>query len=380
MSKTLVNVITEDNPIPAFLFVKEKFELGDRIIYISAKDTEDDLDWLDEIDGVSADLVEKIILKKDGDEFKYEQICRNILAHLQKGVQYCVNLAGGTRYMALAVQNVFKGFNAQFFYVNVEDNTIIQSIFDDSIYDDDDYVYPIKYKMTVAEYMHAHALDHDLEKPDHCPLLSFEMADIMFKYCSKNLFSERDKLIIKMLRDDYRGHRKVIPIAEIENPKSKKRSPIPDIRRFLSLISFSYKDDKLTKDQIEWITGGWFEEYVYYMVMNCVKPDDAKIGVHIFRKGIKRDNELDVVFMKNNRLFVIECKSGVDTERMFNEVVYKATALREALLGVSCYSYIASLKNDPDGSLKKIAQYMDIEFWDHEIMVKKLKKTLKQLQ
>jgi len=379
MSKTLVNIITEDNPIPAFLFVKEKFEQGDRIMYISAKDTEDDLFWLTEIDGVSADAVEMIVLKKDMDEFMYEQICRTVLKYLKKGVQYCVNLAGGTRYMALAVQHVFKGFDAQFFYVNVEDNTIIQSIFDESIYDDDDYVYPIQYKMTVSEYMHAHALDHDLEKPDHSPILSFKMTAIMFKHCSQNLFSEQDKQIIKILRDGYRGHRKVVPISELENPKNKNIPPIPDIRRFLSLISFSYTDEKLTKDQIEWITGGWFEEYVYYMVLNYVKPDDIKIGAHIFRKGVKRDNELDVVFMKNNRLYVVECKSGVDTERMFNEVVYKATALREALLGVSCYSYIASLKSDPDGSLKKIAQYMDIEFWDHEIMVKKLKKTLKQL-
>ena len=36
MSKTLVNIITEDNPIPAYLFIKEKYEVGDRLMYISA--------------------------------------------------------------------------------------------------------------------------------------------------------------------------------------------------------------------------------------------------------------------------------------------------------------------------------------------------------
>ena len=46
MSKTLVNIITEDNPIPAYLFIKEKYEVGDRLMYVSAKDTEDDLDAL----------------------------------------------------------------------------------------------------------------------------------------------------------------------------------------------------------------------------------------------------------------------------------------------------------------------------------------------
>lgn len=39
MPKTLVNIITDDDPIPAYLFIKEMYETGDRLMYISAKDT-----------------------------------------------------------------------------------------------------------------------------------------------------------------------------------------------------------------------------------------------------------------------------------------------------------------------------------------------------
>jgi len=115
MSKTLVNIITEDNPIPAYLFVKEKYDAGDRIMYISAKDTEVDLEWLSEIDGVPTDNIDEILLKNDIDEFKYENICRAIRTHLKEDVHYLVNLAGGTRYMALAVQQVFEDFDSEFF-------------------------------------------------------------------------------------------------------------------------------------------------------------------------------------------------------------------------------------------------------------------------
>ena len=75
-----------------------------------------------------------------------------------------------------------------------------------------------------------------------------------------------------------------------------------------------------------------------------------------------------MVFTKGNKLFVIECKTGVQSERLFNEIVYKVCAIREALLGVSSYSYIFSLKQDYTDVLKRIAQNMDIIFVDYEIL------------
>ena len=379
MPKTLVNIITEDNPIPAYLFIKEKYETGDRIMYISAKDTENDLDWLAVIDGVSAEYIDEIVLKNDIDEFKYEKICRAIRGYLKDGVRYCVNLAGGTRYMALAVQQVFEAFDSEFFYVNLEDNTIIKSIYDDSIYDDDDCFYPVKYRMSVSEYLSAHELKDDIQKQLHEPLFPVELSNTMFQLFAGDLFTGRDFQIMEILRSDYRGCRGGVSIPELERPASSGGSPIPDIREFLGKIGMPVKNNKLSNAQIGWITGGWFEEYIYHRVRMAVSPDDIKLGVHIARKGVPRNNELDVVFMKNNRLFVIECKTGVETERIFSEIVYKACALREALLGVSCYSYIASLKKDGNDNLDKIAKSMDIVFWDYTEIVNRFPEALADL-
>ena len=63
MPKTIVNIITEDNPIPAYLFIREKYEDGDKLMYISAKDTEDDLDALSELFNIPATHIEEIVLK-----------------------------------------------------------------------------------------------------------------------------------------------------------------------------------------------------------------------------------------------------------------------------------------------------------------------------
>ena len=381
MSKTLVNIITEDNPIPAYLFIKEKYEEGDRMMYISAKDTEDDLDALSELFNVPATHIDEIVLKNDVDELSYEKICRAVLARLNNETLYCVNLAGGTRYMALAVQQVFEKFNTQFFYVQVEENLIVQSVFDDGIYNNDDLFYPIKYKMSIAEYLRAHEIQHKLLEYDHLPIRSETEATHLFQLFTQNQLTNLDFEVMEMLRLHYRS-RKRINISAIETSTNPNHPAIPHLSAFLQNLYFIPKNNgMLCRDELEYLTGGWFEEYVYYLVKNNIKPDDLALGVKISRAGVRHNNELDVIFTKGNKLFVIECKTGVQTERLFNEIVYKLCAIKEALLGVSCYSYIFSLKKDEANDLKRIADNMGITFVDHAILLtpRKLKLAMTEM-
>ena len=379
MPKTLVNIISEDNPIPAYLFIKEKYEVGDSLMYISAKDTEDDLDALSELFNVPTTHIKEIVLKHNKDEFAYEKICRTVLESLNPDVNYCVNLAGGTRYMALAVQQVFERFKSEFFYVQVEENLIVKSAFDDRIYNNDDYFFPINYRMTIAEYLRAHEIRHDLDRYRHVPTRSKAESEFMYRLFSQHRLSDGDYKILEMLRNDYRK-RKKIKISAVETTGDGTGPVISGLSRFLYEIRFIPRQSGyINKLELEYLTGGWFEEYVYYLVKKYVKPQDIAIGIKISRTGIKHDNELDVVFTKGNKLFVIECKTGVKTERLFNEIVYKACAIKEALLGVSCYSYIFSLtKDDEDNTYELIAGNMDVIFYDHDILTrpKKLHKAL----
>ena len=369
MSKTLVNIITEDNPIPAYLFIKEKYEEGDRMMYISAKDTEDDLDALSELFNIPATHIDEIVLKNDVDELSYEKICRAVLVRLNHKTSYCVNLAGGTRYMALAVQQVFEKFDSKFFYVQVEENLIVQSAFDDGIYNNDDLFYPIKYKMTIAEYLRAHEIQNKLLEYDHVPIRSEAEATHIFELFTRQMLTHEDYEVMELLRLHYRN-KKRININSVETTPDHNRPAIPYLSDFLHHTHFIPKiNGMLYRDELEYLTGGWFEEYVYYLVKKHIKPDDMAIGFRISRAGVRHNNELDVVFTKNNKLFVIECKTGVQTERLFNEIVYKLCAIKEALLGVSCYSYIFSLKKDESDDLKRIAKNMDITFVDNGILL-----------
>ena len=171
---------------------------------------------------------------------------------------------------------------------------------------------------------------------------------------------------------------KYFKIKVLQNTGYSGYPPVPGLTDLLNIFNFnSARVGELSKREVEYLTGGWFEEYVYYLIKKRVKPQDIALGVRIWRKNVKHDNELDVVFTKGNKLFVIECKTGVQT-KLFNEVVYKLCAISEALLGVSCCSYIFSLRPDDTDILKKVAKNMDITFIDRGILTaqKKLRKEL----
>lgn len=362
MGKTIVNIITEDNPLSAYLFIKEMYKEGDSLMYISAKETEDDLDLLSEIDGIDSKIIEEILLKNDMDEISYERICRAVKSHLKRDVHYCVNLAGGTRYMALAVQQVFEDFNSDFYYTDVEENVIIKSKFDDNIDNGDDYYFPIKHRMGIEEYLKVHEIKCNIHKK-HIPIRSEEASLGMFELFSQELLSGRDWEILEILRNEYRGQ-KIVYIRDIESDS------IPDLYNFFNRMNFSPSSSEvLTKAELDYLTGGWFEEYIYYLLQKTIEPQDIALGLIIHQDNVQRQNELDVIFTKGNKLFVIECKSGIQNTSMFNEIIYKSCALKEALLGVSCCSYVFSLKKDKNDMLQRIAQNMDIDFVDYDILV-----------
>ena len=385
MAKTLVNIISREHPLAAYLFIKEYYEVGDRLLFVAANDNFDCITPLIKCLKIDKELVQRIVLRRYADSFIYEHICRTINSQLERQTNYYVNLAGGTRYMALSVQHVFSNYNSTFFYVHTRDNFIVKTVFDNSIYDDDDEVLPIRYKIKLGEYFEVHGLVHDLNTPKS--FVSDQQTvctpSLLFEMFTKRRLSSSDYKVMEVLREKYRNW-KYIDIHEIETTINDTMVPIPNLSRFLKYIKFEpIEKGFLQHSELDYLTGGWFEEYVFQLIQKNIEPDDIAIGVRIDGcTEIRHNNELDVCFIKNNQLYVIECKSGINSESMFNEIVYKVSALKEVLLGIDCQSYIFSLKKDPSGDLKKIAKYMEITFCDFDTLTRedKLKKELKKMK
>ena len=362
MSKTIVNIIDKSNPLPAYLFTKEYYEENDELLFISIAEEADCINLLTKQLEVDETLVKRIIINRYQDNLLYERICRTIKSKLNNDTLYYLNLAGGNRYMTLSVQHVFEEFNTLFFYTQTRENQIVKTIFDNSIYDDDDEIFPIKHRMSLKEYLGLYGLESDVDTPRKM-VKETAFSQHLFTMFSQNLLGRGDYEVMETLRSRYRNWNFLI-IKEAEHPQKPNMTPIPNLSKFLDYIGFvPERPGALQNYEIEYLTGGWFEEYVYALIKAVLQPDDIAMGLHISNGIIKHNNELDVCFIKSNKLFVIECKTGVTSESLFNEIVYKVCALKEVLLG-SGNSYIFSLKKDYKGNWKKTAKYMGITLCD----------------
>ena len=363
--KTLVNIFDPEEPLAAYLFLKQYYEEDDRLLFISTREDRQLLAPYAALFRLPDNKIDFIAFKRAEDSYIYERISRRLQSRLSPQTEYWVNLAGGTRYLALAVQHVFTQFNARLFYVQTRENLIINSPFDPKAVgnpdDDADTIDPIRYRMTMSEYFRLHGLNHDLNERSHRPIRSEEEALRIFECFRTRRLPQRAFAALEQLRNNYRGMRKPVSIHDITFGMPRYHNAVPGLPALLNAFGFVPREkDKLLPSEVDYLTGGWFEEYVCYLLTRLVSPQQIAIGVRIARPGTQHNNELDVVFIKANTLFVVECKTGVASDHMFNEIVYKASALKESFLGPSSHSYIFTLKNDYDHRLQTVAAIMGI--------------------
>ena len=357
MARTIVNLISRETT-PNFLFVKEMIQTGDKLLFISSQKFSERIEWIIKALGYTNCTINQIILP-DGVEEKWMQMIELIKCKLSKDENYLVNLTCGTKYMISAVPKAFVGFNAAFYYIPFPKNTILKI--------GDDECKMINYRMSVMEYFNC----NNTSIPNQKVLTkNEEYTNVFFQ-----LFLDGTNEFFDII-DKLRAYRNknIEDIEKVENegiPKIKQNAkvypPVLGLVKFLKQINFPIQTPgKLTKYEIQFLTGGWFEEYVFSLIKSIVQPQDIALGVGlpISENRAVTNRDLDVVFTFENKLFVIECKTGIDEESIFNETVYKAAALKNERLGkLSAYTSIFSLSKVNE-KFKDIAKAMNIAYYD----------------
>ena len=293
MSKTIVSILS-DHLLPNFLFIKEMEWQYSDLLFVSTPQMEmqEKAMHLEVALGRKEGSVRRIVVANDN----YKEILDALRAEQFSGsVEYVVNITGGTKTMSLAVHEYFCQFNASFVYVPIGKN----SYYDFST----DQTYSLDYRVSLNEYFTLYGLAYDYDNDLIC--------DAQRPF---NLFNEQ----------------KMSNFYLTEELRYAQKAPRPELRRYLG--------------------GEWFEEYVYLRIKRDFKLRDEDIAksVKICRlSSTSNDNELDVVFVKDNALYVIECKVsmtgyGKEPKSVVDEYLYKLAAISKDF-GLRVNSYIFTL-------------------------------------
>lgn len=318
MSRILVSLLSQYLQ-PNYLFIKEMEGKYDKLVFVSTN-------FMEKEELKSTHYLCKALGHKTVDPIRVKEDDSNdIRQKLEKSDfspndEYLINLTGATKVMSVTCYAFFLSFpNVNFYYIP-EGKNEYRKLFSS------DPATPLSYRMNLKEYFTINRLRFEVSESN---LMHNDIK-------ANNLFEE-------VAKNNYNKDRV---------SKLKDAQKLPD------------KRDK------SYYSGGWFEEFLYYKLKAQFKLSDNSIckGAMIFReKSTTHDNEIDIMFIRDNKLYVFECKEKLaankrDLKEDIEKKMYKLAAISKDF-GLRVNSYIATLQKEtlfPEKMLENINKRVDI--------------------
>ncbi|MFN4254821.1 MAG: Card1-like endonuclease domain-containing protein [Saprospiraceae bacterium] len=334
--KILVSLLSDQLP-PNLLFIKEKQAEVQRHLFVTTNLMEQrgKAEQLARVAGLAAGQWQKVVVIEDSlDDIRHKLAA---LA-LPTDTKYLLNLTGGTKIMSIGVSRFFEEYDHESYYSAIGTNAY-KRIFPR----DNDRETPFAYALTLAEYFDTYGFQ--IIKSGLPPWATETLSQQFYHL------------------DVFQFQREIRDLRTWQQKNRGLAFPIPpgnQLTELLRKVSWqTYRPGWLGADEIQFLISGWWEAYLFFRLKKDLALPDAAIatGCHIRRDGAT--NEMDIVFLKNNKLFVVECKTGFDKATFkdnFNDAIYKMAALRSAL-GLRVPGFLAmldlKLREQPSGNIKK---------------------------
>ncbi len=352
MARIIVSIISKQI-ITNYLFIKDMFRDGDEILFISSSDTQDRIEWL--VETLSKEIKYSTLVFDSAEELQIGVVAEKIEGRLSKEREYVVDLSGDEKFIPLISHNIFAKYNSSLYYILFPKNIIVNLT--------SGIEQKLMYRLSVREYMQLNNIEIKIKIQE--PTQEISYTESLFARFADVDFYKQSQFTTETLRL-YR--KKGVNIEAAEGISTSSKLPqIPNLSKFVQDIEFAQlREGELNKHEVRYITGGWFEEYVYHLVKRYIEVDDIIVGAQIHKIGtdLMTGNELDVVFTYGNKIFVIECKfGGTDKERMLKKIAYKASSLKQNFLGQYAYSYIFSLSQGGE-KFMSMTQNLGVIYYD----------------
>lgn len=336
MARTLLVSLVSDQTIPNVQLIKLlKTEVTDYFfVTTSSMEQKGTRSWIENACHISGEKVEV-------NQFSFADIETKLSEYdFDNYDKIIVNLTGGTKIMTLVAYDFFKTLGADIYYVTGLNNEFIK-------------IFPVRRNnissfsdsATLEEYLTAYGFS---VKKSPLSGLPFEQTERLFKaFCEINVM---DYVEAVRLINSKRG-------------KVLKNEDFGKVVGFLKAIGYEPKTTGyLSKEETKYLSGDWFEEYVGLRIKKELNLPDEDIFIstelkkalsqkvkndalallgEVSENELNNNNEMDVMFMYDNKFYSIECKSsivayktvqknGEFVEKPYNilgETIYKSDSL-----------------------------------------------------
>lgn len=301
-NRVLVSILS-DNNIPNYLFIKEMEGVWDALVFISTSKMNEKRRHIINTLGADNDSVTFVTIDSDDYNKSLAELSDKLPGN--EGDAFLVNLTGGTKMMSLAVYKYFSEIaRTEFFYVS-QSATKYHSL-------SKGMSYSLDYRVSLEEYFGLYGIRISRE-------------EALIKPAAQT-FSEFNTVRNRNYRLTY----------EMYNANSPAFDLSAEDRRYYG--------------------GAWFEEYSYLRIKKDLSiADDRGIAhsVKIYKDETDKQNynELDVVFIKDNQLCIVECKVGMTgyaskqtAKDTIEQYLYKSAAISKDF-GIKVKPYIFTIHN-----------------------------------
>lgn len=337
MEKTILVSLVSDQTMPNVQFIKQlKNEVSD-YLFITTKgmETKGTRRWIETACNIKGQIIEV-------DQFSFTDIVEKLsLFDFDDFHKIFVNLTGGTKIMTLVAYDFFKNKAADIYYVTGLNNDYIK-------------LFPVKKnssaffsdKVTLDEYLKCYGFE--TKKSVHSGI-SFEQTESVFKsFCKIDLLE----------------YKEAVRTINSRRGKTIASKDFGLIAGYLEALGYKpLQANCLSKAETKYLSGDWFEEYVGARLKRELNltDDDLFVGCELKKElsqRVKNDskellgelamekedfkNEMDVMFMYNNKFYTIECKTSIVAykniqkngqveEKAYNilgETIYKSDSLK----------------------------------------------------
>jgi hypothetical protein len=302
--------------------------------------------------GVKTD---RVMLRDEHDFASLESALLEVAA-AREGRSIALNVTGGTKLMALAAQSVAQAAGWVVFYVDVDTDEVIGL-------GKEPYRRKLSEQLRLRHYLRGYGFD--LEGGARSVPLSMRHSTLI-----QTLVIQVGSLEAPLSQLNWLGQeaeeRKTLQVR-LTPRQMDSRGLEALLRHFAEAGVLSVEGGRLTfasDADRAFAKGGWLEQYVFTTVSAvagelAIRDKSANVVV-VDRDGVK--NELDIVFMARNRLFVIECKTArMDKPEApkANDTLFKLSEICQRVGGLATRGMLASYQPLRDEE-KRLARALGI--------------------